>query len=93
MGTNPNSANILPLTVNATGIAFSRNPAATDVNFTVEATSNLTTNWTPIATKTGSAAWIPNPGVTVTDTGTGPVSVVESGSYSQRFWRVKVVRP
>ena len=73
LDTTPNAATPAGIVPDAAGIAFTRNLAASDINFAVEATSDLTTNWTSTATKAGSAAWVPNPGVTVTDTGGGSV--------------------
>jgi hypothetical protein len=91
--TDPNAGDSPELVVDSTGVDFIRNLAAADLHFTVEATSNLTTNWTTIATKIGAAAWSTNPGVTVTDTGNGFVGVTESATFTSRFWRVKITRP
>ncbi len=93
-GTNPNIPNPTGITPTPTGFTFTRNPAATDVTLNIEATSDLVAgNWTNLATKVGPGNWTTAPGVTVTDPGTGSVSVTETGSASPRFYRLHVTQP
>jgi uncharacterized delta-60 repeat protein len=60
--------------------AFVRNPAATDVNFRVEAaTTPAPGGWTVLAARTaGASAWTASPGVTVLESDTGLVTVTKS---------------
>lgn len=92
-GTDPRAASSTTLSPQTAGFTFFRNTAATDITYSVEATSNLATNWTSIATKPGVSAWQNAPGVSVGDAGTGTVVVLESPSYPSRFLRLRVNRP
>ena len=70
-------------------LTFTRNLTATDLIYAVESSNTLAANsWTTIATKTGSAAWSSNVGVTVSDPGTGSVEVTAPGP----FLRLRVTR-
>lgn len=99
LGLNPtvNSVAGLPVLSASAGrlkIQFNRNLSATDVTYTVEASSNLTT-WTPIATlPTGSSTWTQS-GATVTDN-SGAVTVVDGTAISSqpsRFLELVVTGP
>ncbi|MCG3150454.1 MAG: hypothetical protein PCFJNLEI_03940 [Verrucomicrobiae bacterium] len=94
LGTDPHSTTPPGITPTATGLNFPRNLAATDLTLAVEATSDLTANdWTPIAVKAGAAAWVINPGLALTDPGTGNVGISEPGNFPARFWRLKITGP
>ncbi len=70
-------------------LTFTRNLTATDLVYEVESSSTLAANsWTTIASKTGSAAWSSNMGVSVTDPGTGSVEITAPGP----FLRLRVTR-
>jgi hypothetical protein len=93
-GRDPRASGAAGVGAGATGVRFPRNLEATDVDFLVDAASELpATNWITIARKSGSAAWVADPGVSVADSGTGTVAIAEAGSYTQRFWRVQISRP
>jgi len=75
-------------------IIFTRNLNATDLTYTIEASNDLI-NWGGIATKVGSANWSTNAGVSVSDSGTGPVTVTDSmviGNGVRRFLRLRITQ-
>lgn len=92
LGSNPGTLNGIGIIASSTGITFTRNLAASDVNLIVEASSNLT-NWSAIATKLGPTAWTTAGGVTVNDPGTGSVAVTDTTNAGSRFYRLRVTRP
>ena len=75
-------------------ISFTRNLAATDVIFSARAADDLPGTWQSIASKSGTAAWTFDPGVTVNDNpGTGEVTITDSVTTStqpQRFLHLEV---
>ena len=101
-GRDPKAADTTGVTPNVSGgkmrIAFPRDPAATDITYTVQASSNLST-WIDIAQSTGGAATeaINASGCTVSEDGTGlrTVTVTEKDAFTgaERFLRVKVSSP
>ncbi|MBS0659792.1 MAG: PQQ-dependent sugar dehydrogenase [Verrucomicrobia bacterium] len=78
-----------------TTLAFARNQAATGLVLTVEASSDLAAAvWQPLATKTGPAGWVVQPGASVSEAN-GSVLVTDAvGATSQprRFLRLRVAR-
>jgi Right handed beta helix region len=99
LGGNPLQAGSAALPVpSATGghgvLTFSRNLNAADLTFAVQASSDMA-SWTTIATKSGTGAWSKASGVTVSDPGTGVVSVTDSATVtagSRRFLRLSVTQ-
>ena len=92
----------LPTSGFATGsgtINFTRNLAATDVTYVVQASNTLTAgSWTDLATRTaGMGTWSPVAGgVVVTDPGTGPVTIKDNvtvAAQPKRFMRVIITNP
>jgi hypothetical protein len=77
-------------------ISFNRNLTDTGVTYTVQASSAITANdWQTIATKTGTAAWVTSPGVTVNDNpSTGAVTVIDANPVGSipRFLRLQIER-
>lgn len=79
-------------------LAFRRVPVATDLIYTVEASTNMTT-WTPIARSTGGASTQNLGGaLAIGETGTSPVLVTVEDSVSlagpmSRLLRLTVTRP
>lgn len=92
-GTNPNEPSGSMLSPSSTGLSFVRNLAATDLVYSVEATSDLAANWTNLALKSGVGAWSPEPGVLVSDLGDGVITLSESPAPALRFLRLRVARP
>lgn len=88
LGTNPSAG-----TGGIDARQFTRNLGATDITYRVEATSVLGGAWTNLATKPGAGSWATMPGVTVTDPGTGSVSVTETNNFAARYYRLHVSRP
>jgi hypothetical protein len=97
----PDLAGIVPDVIgNKLQIAFPRDPAATDLTYTVQASPSLAAgSWADIAQSVGGAVTAPinSSGCAITDSGTGPrtVSVTENDAFtgSSRFLRVKVSSP
>jgi hypothetical protein len=92
-------AGIVPaVSANKMRISFPRDPACTDITYTVQASSDLTT-WDDIAQSTGGATTeaVNGSGCTVSDDGTGlrTVTVTEAAAITggKRFLRVKVTSP
>jgi uncharacterized protein GlcG (DUF336 family) len=79
-------------------VSFLRVPTATDLVYTVEAASSMTT-WVPIARSTaGGVTQNLGGAMTITETGTNPVTVVVEDNMilagpMSRFLRVVVTRP
>ena len=75
-------------------IAFHRNLQSDDaLTIRIDASNLLTggSAWSPIATKTGSSAWVANPGVVVDDPNSGVVSVTDAQTIAdqgERFLRI-----
>ncbi len=99
LGMNPDVNSIAGLPVMSVSgghleLQFDRNLSATDVTYTVEASSDLA-NWTAVATlSAGSSTWTQS-GATVTDND-GAVTVVDStavGSQSRLFLQLVVTGP
>lgn len=75
-------------------LRFSRNPSATDIHWRVEGSCNLTnTAWELLADRAGSASWQEQPGVQITESEDGAVSVSESSVFTTRVWRLQISRP
>lgn len=73
---------------------FTRDTNVTDVTFTVQASTDLTT-WSTIATKVGAASWSVFSGTLVTDLGAGPVIITDSATIApetRRFLRLNVTQ-
>lgn len=92
-GTNPNTPTGTTIAPRPDGFAFTRNLAATDIVYSVEATTNLATNWINLATKSGIAAWQTNATVSINDPNDGTVSLTESPASPHRFLRLRITRP
>ena len=92
LGGDPNLRTPGP-TPSLTGLNFTRNLTANDITLIVEATTNLVTGWSTIASNLNATGWLSLPGVNVIDTGNGAVSVVESNSMPMRFYRLHVSHP
>jgi uncharacterized delta-60 repeat protein len=97
--TNPlvPTSNSAPI-FNAPTFTFTRNIAATDISFRVEATDTLfPAAWAPIATRSaGAAGWTTEPGVSAVETDAGVVTITDSlapGAVPQRFLHVALTRP
>jgi hypothetical protein len=61
----------------------------------VQAANSLTDEWQVIASKTGAAAWVTTPGVTVNDNAsTGEVTVIDANPVgtTPRFLRLQIER-
>jgi len=100
-GKNPTVADVAGIvpavSVNKMRISFPRDPACTDITYTVQASPNLST-WEDIAQSVGGAATAAfnNSGCEISDAGTGPrtVTVTEKDAFAgKRFLRVKVTTP
>jgi len=100
-GKNPKVADVAGIvpavSVNKMRISFPRDPACTDITYTVQASPNLST-WEDIAQSVGGAATAAfnNSGCEISDAGTGPrtVTVTEKDAFAgKRFLRVKVTSP
>ncbi len=76
---------------------FTRNVTATDVMLRIEARDSLTSGaWHTIATlDAGASNWVHEPGVGVTDSGSGSVTITDSATpeQSQRFLRLAIDHP
>ena len=77
---------------------FTRNLTATDVTLRIEARDSLTSGaWHTIATRdVGASNWAHEPGVGVTESGSGSVTLADSatpGDQSQRFLRLAIDHP
>ncbi len=75
-------------------LSFTRNLNATDLTYAVEASNDLA-SWPVIASKTGAAAWSTASGASVTDPGTGSVTITDSVAISpgvRRFLRLRVTQ-
>lgn len=100
LGSSPTNSNAgAPPSGNRSGnhlsLGFQRNLAATDLTYAVEGTDDLTAiTWTTLATKSGAAAWAAVvPGVTISDPGTGQVTVTDAADMAttpRRFLRLRV---
>ena len=94
LSSDPNVANASSVVPTATGLIFKRNVTATDMNFVVEATTDLTaSNWTELATKAGPGSWLTNPNVTISETDNGTVTVNEVTNLPARFYRLRIWLP
>jgi len=97
----PDLSGIVPDVIgNKLQIAFPRDPAATDLTCTLQASPSLAAgSWTDIAQSVGGAVTVPinGSGCAITDSGTGPRTVTvteqEAPIGSSRFLRVKVSSP
>lgn len=102
-GTNPvtrqaSGVTIQPNEANKLALTFTPNPDATDILLVVEAGSDLVPgSWETLASKSGVAAWVIQPGVTVMEgTTEGSVIVTDSETISEssrRFLRLRVRLP
>lgn len=84
--------------VNKLTLSFTPNPEATDISLVVEAGNDLLPeSWQVLASKSGAAAWLTQPGVTVTAGPTpGSVAVTDSETIpgdEKRFLRLRVRLP
>ena len=99
-GTNPKTPNPLPLTVSFSGnnvqISFPCNASCTDINYTVQSSSDLFT-WKDVAKSTGGEKTQPISNLSaVSDAGTGARTVWVTDSSAipaggKRFLRLNVV--
>jgi mannan endo-1,4-beta-mannosidase len=92
-GTDPRAAGGSALVPAAAGFAFPRSATATDVTWRVQITSDLpAADWQEAATRAGGAAWLTAPGIGLSESG-GLVRVVDAGTATSLFWRVRISQP